>query len=331
MKVDFHFHLEEGPYSNGWLLRTAQALENVLQQNGELSAPRHSLEWVNQITSRLKDRIEKGCFEEEWVFSYFQLGMDKGIQHFGLVDHLYRFQEFRPYYEKFITLDDSPLGMMQKQWLDRVCVYSIEPFLDIVHRAKQQGYPVSLGVEADYFPGGEEELASLLSQYHFDYIIGSIHFLDGWGFDNPETKNMFAKKDLLSLYKQLFDTVKLAAKSGLFHMIGHLDNLKVFNYRPDEKLLLPLYEEVAYVLREMDIATEINTGLAYRYPVKEACPSPAFLKILKQHNVPITLSSDAHFPDDIGTLLDEAVELLKRSGYSEIVYFKEGKRITTSL
>ena len=41
-------------------------------------------------------------------------------------------------------------------------------------------------MEADYFVGGEAELMSLLDGYDFDYIIGSVHFHNGWGFDNPE-------------------------------------------------------------------------------------------------------------------------------------------------
>ncbi|CAM4104811.1 PHP domain-containing protein [Paenibacillus alkaliterrae] len=331
MKVDFHFHLEEGPYSTGWLQRTARALENVHRGSGRLDRSSHSLEWIGQLTELLRERVERGCFSPEWLAYYFELGKERGIGHFGMVDHLYRFTEFRPYYEKHMILNESPLGRMQQYWLDRVCVTSIEPFIQAVRKAQQDGYPVSLGVEADYFPGGEEELGELLSRYELDYVIGSVHFLDGWGFDNPETQHLFAEKDLPALYNQLFETVKGAAASGLFDMIAHLDNLKVFNYRPDESVLLPMYEDAAAALKKADVATELNTGLAYRYPVKEACPSPAFLQVLQRHGVPITLSSDSHFPDDIGTMLDDAAALLDRAGYTEIVYFKEGRRMTTPL
>lgn len=332
MKVDFHFHLEEGPYSIGWLQRTTQALENIHRTKGTLHhVARHSLEWINELSELLKDRLSQGCFSEAWLSHYFEQGMKRGIERFGMVDHLYRFTEFRSYYEKHMIVDDTPLGRMQYDWLDRVCVSSIEPFLAAVRKAKENGYPVSLGVEADYFLNGEDELRELLGRYELDYVIGSVHFHDGWGFDNPETQHLFKDKDLFELYKQVFETVKSAAASGMFNMIAHLDNLKVFNYRPDEALLLPLYEEVAQTLLKENVATEINTGLAYRYPVKEACPSPAFLQILSQYDVPITMSSDAHFPDDIGTMLDEAAELLLASGYSEIVYFQEGKRMSTPL
>src|SRR5690554_3649023 len=126
-------------------------------------------------------------------------------------------------------------------------------------------------------------------------VIGSVHFYEGWGFDNPEVKHLFEERDLFQLYKNEFEYVMRAAESGLFDIIAHLDNLKVFNYRPDEAHLKEMYHEVAAVLKRCDVATEINTGLAYRYPVREMCPSPSFLTVLHEHGVPITLSSDAHF------------------------------------
>jgi histidinol-phosphatase (PHP family) len=333
VKVDFHFHLEEGPYSLNWLQRTMKAIDNVDQMTSNLKRRGHTntLQWISDSEKALHHRLESGCFTEEWLEAYITIGQSRGIERFGIVDHLYRFTEFLPYYEEHMILDDSDLGRKQRYWYDRVCIGSIEPFLAVVRKIQAKGYPISIGVEADYFPGGEEKLASLLVNYELDYVIGSVHFLDGWGFDNPETKGLFEEKNLLELYGKLFDNLAAAARSGLFNIIAHLDNLKVFNYRPDEQELIPLYHQIAQVLQDTNMATEINTGLAYRYPVKEMCPSPAFLRILHDYDIPIMLSSDAHFPDDIGTMLDEAAALAKETGYEEIVYFKERQRVKITL
>jgi histidinol-phosphatase (PHP family) len=293
--------------------------------------PRHSLAWINEMKDKLSARLEQGSFSSQWLGYYLERGKRLGIQRFGIVDHLYRFEEFRSYYEKHMILDDSVLGQKQQYWLDRVCIGSIEPYLKLIQEAKQAGHPIALGVEADYFPGGEVELGELLARYDLDYVIGSVHFIDGWGFDNPDLVEKFEEYDLVGLYRKLFDCVLGAIHSGLFDIIAHLDNLKVFNYRPDEALLWPMYEEVAAALKSAGIASEINTGLAYRYPVKEMCPSPAFLQVLHKHGVPITLSSDSHFPDDIGTMLDEAAELAMRTGYEEVIYFEGKQRKVLSL
>ncbi|AJY74759.1 PHP domain-containing protein [Paenibacillus beijingensis] len=331
MIVDCHFHLEEGPYSVDWLKRTALALEVLERENGGFSEPGHSLAWINEMKEKLAQRLDEGCFSSRWLGYYLQRGKQLGIKRFGIVDHLYRFEEFRSYYEKHMTLDDSELGRMQRYWLDRVCIGSIEPFLDVVRGAREEGHPISLGVEADYFPGGEAELGALLSKYELDYVIGSVHFVDGWGFDNPQLQYKFEEQNLEALYRRLFDHLLGAIRCGLFDIIAHPDNLKVFNFRPDESLLLPMYEEVAAAMKAADVATEINTGLAYRYPVKEMCPSPAFLSIIHKHGVPITLSSDSHFPDDIGTMLGEAAQLAQRTGYEEVVYFEGRQRKTLTL
>lgn len=113
-----------------------------------------------------------------------------------------------------------------------------------------------------------------------------------------------------------------AIASGLFDIVAHLDNLKVFGYRPPEAELVPFYQRIAQLLREHGAATEINTGLYYRYPVKEMCPSYTFLHILCEHGVPITTSSDSHFPDHLGSYLDDAREILRKVGYREIAAFE---------
>ncbi|CAM4514219.1 histidinol-phosphatase (PHP family) [Paenibacillus endophyticus] len=327
MKVDFHFHLEEGPYSFKWLQRTASAIANLAGSEER----KHSLSWMTTQIERLQKRLSEGSFSEHWIETYMTAGQLRGIERFGIVDHLYRFDEFRNYYERYMTLDNSDLGRLQHNWLEQVRIGSIDEYLSVVQKTQKKGYPISLGVEADFFPGGEVELKKLLDQYELDYVIGSVHFIDGWGFDNPELQHLFEKRNLLDLYAQGFEHVKQAARSGIFDIIAHLDNLKVFNYRPKEADMLELYDDVAKTLKEADVASEINTGLAYRYPVKEMCPNPTFLNRLYAHGVPITLGSDSHFPDDIGTMLEEAEQLARDTGYTEIVYFENRKRIHTAL
>jgi histidinol-phosphatase (PHP family) len=79
-------------------------------------------------------------------------------------------------------------------------------------------------------------------------------------------------------------------------------------------------------MKQCNVITEINTGLAYRCPIAESCPSPLFLSVLAEHKVPLTLSSDSHFPDDIGMLLDEAHMAAIKAGYKELAIFRDGKR-----
>lgn len=326
MKIDMHFHLEEGPYSLRWLSRTLQALASTEPKPYQMSD--HTLGYAEEMSKLLDNRIWNGCFSEDWLDRYLTTGRARGIEAFGVVDHLYRFRECRPYYEKHMRLDDSPIGKLQKTWLDQVCVASLSEYVEFVLEAKKTRPDLSLGIEADFFPGGEDELQGLLAEHEWDYVIGSVHFLEGWGFDNPETQARFMDLDPIDTYARYFDLLVQACASGLFQIIAHPDNLKVFGFRPaNEEDLLPLYRKLAEEMILSGVATEINTGLAYRFPIAESCPSPLFLSVIAQYRVPLTLSSDAHFPDDIGMLLDEARAAAVEVGYTELTVFSGRKPI----
>lgn len=271
---------------------------------------------IKRKSALFEERLTQGDYSEWWLDLYLETALQKGLTQVGIVDHLYRFEETKDYFLKYMDVSDTALGNRQREWLDQVMTHNMHEFVDFINsqKAKWQaaGVELKLGIEADYFVGGEEELKALLAPFKFDYIIGSVHFNHGWGFDNPELESKFKEYDLVKLYEDHFSTVINAAESGIFSFIAHLDNLKVFNYRPDEALLLQSYEKVAQALSDNNVATEVNVGLKYRYPVKEQCPSEAFIKVLSEHDVKFTTSSDSHFPHDIGIYNAEIRALLKK-------------------
>ncbi len=314
-----------------WLDRTNVALNYFQPINDKL----HTRAWMNKSMDRLNERLHKGAYDSSWLDLYLEEAKKKGLNEVGIVDHLYRFQETRAYFEKNLDMSDTYIGNTQRKWLNQVMTENMENFVKVITDAKSrwadEGITLRLGIEADYFPGSEEELKKLLSLYEWDYVIGSIHYLYGWGFDNPETETHFQEYQLIDLYKDFFKVVEQAIRSQLFQFVAHLDNLKVFNYRPEESLLFPLYSKIAKALVETDTATEINAGLFYRYPVKEMCPSPLFLDILIREGVSFTTSSDSHFPDDIGAYIDQNTKMLLDKGISEIATFDSKIRIMKPL
>lgn len=331
MKVDYHIHLEEGPYSLAYVEKTLKALEHF----SSMKEKKHTKEWLVQAMKLMGKRLDETEYSTWWLDFYLQEALNKGIKEVGIVDHLYRFKETKAYFTKYMDVSSEEVGKKQADWLEKVMVRSLKEFVTFITSEKEKwaskGVELRLGIEADYFVGGEEELKSILSNYDFDYVIGSVHFYEGWGFDNPELQHKFKQYDLNELYYNHFETVKKAAKSGIFDFIAHLDNMKVFNYRPDEASLVEIYKEVAKTLVENDMATEINPGLFYRYPVKEMCPSPMFLDILLAEGVKFTTSSDSHFPNDLGIYSDDIKKMLVEKGVNEVVTFDKKKRIVKPL
>ena len=183
---------------------------------------------------------------------------------------------------------------------------------------------IRLGAEMDMDLDRVDEISRIIEQYDFDYVIGSIHYLGDWPFDQVQYRDRFEQSDLDKLYERFFGTIMAAARSGLYDIAGHPDNLKRMGYRPDSDLE-PLYEAVAGVFSEMNVAFELNTS-GYDYPAREAYPAPAFLKILNRHNVPVTVGSDSHKPEHVGRHYDRALELLLEAGYDSVATFHKRQR-----
>lgn len=182
-------------------------------------------------------------------------------------------------------------------------------------QALQQAHPgyVLLGVEADYRPDTIDEVAAVLGEHPFDYVIGSVHFLGGWGFDDPRHVDLYRSHDINELWREYLDLVGQAAETGLFTILGHLDLLKKFGYHPGDSVRPELERLVERVARA-GVLVEINTG-GLRKPAGEAYPSAEILALLHRAGVAVTFGSDAHRPSEVGRDFEQAVRLARSAGY----------------
>jgi histidinol-phosphatase (PHP family) len=181
------------------------------------------------------------------------------------------------------------------------------------------GY-VLLGVEADYRPHTVSEVASLLRNHPFDYTIGSVHHLGAWGFDDPSQIDEYDDRDIDEVWIEYFELVGDAAESGLFTILGHLDLVKKFGYRPTRVLNVELDLLVGRIARA-GVLVEINTAGLHK-PAGEAYPTLDILRRLCQAGVAITFGSDAHRPEEVGRDFDHAAELARAAGYEGFAYLE---------
>ncbi len=193
----------------------------------------------------------------------------------------------------------------------------------------QKRYPeikIKLGIEADYFPGLEEESKKIIDQYEFDYVIGSVHFIENWGFDNINQIDQWKEKDINQVYRDYYALLKRSAQSGLFDIIGHSDLVKKFGQKPSEDVSDSI-REAAQAFSEHNLVCEINTS-GLRRPVSEIYPSLDVLEIYREYDVPIIFGSDAHKPKDVGCDFDLAYQLALNAGYNEETLFEKREKIT---
>ena len=190
-------------------------------------------------------------------------------------------------------------------------------------RSRYTGYTIKVGLEADYLPGYEDKTRAMLEAYPYDYVIGSIHFIDNWAFDDPDERVRWKDKDINRVYRDYYDLLRRSAAAKLFDIMGHVDLVKKFGHRATEDLGAEI-EHTARVFRESGVTVEVNTS-GLRKPVGEIYPSLSVLKIYHKAGVPITFSSDAHDPADVGRDYDKAAELALAAGYREYRVFKARK------
>jgi histidinol-phosphatase (PHP family) len=174
---------------------------------------------------------------------------------------------------------------------------------------------VLLGIEADYRPETVSDVRALLESESFDYVIGSVHHLGDWGFDDPRQMDGYDSREIDDVWVEYLELVGEAAESGLFTILGHLDLVKKFGYRPTRALDNEL-DRVVDRIAWAGVLIEINTAGLHK-PVQEAYPSPDILRRLRDAGVAITFGSDAHRPEEVGRDFAHAVDLAREAGYEE--------------
>ena len=179
---------------------------------------------------------------------------------------------------------------------------------------------IKVAIEADFIPGHEARTRAIVNGYAYDYVIGSIHFIKDWGFDNPDERSKWDASDINKVYQNYFGLLRESAQSGFFNIMGHVDLVKKFGNRPTEDMTKEV-EKTADVFKVSNVVVEINTS-GLRKPVKEIYPALSHLKIYCAAGVPLTFGSDAHDPKDVGRDFAAAVDLAKAAGYKEYVLFK---------
>ena len=241
----------------------------------------------------------------EAVRRFVEAAAARGIDEIGFSEHTYYFREFEELIEH--PYQRSRIG------------HSLDAYVDAVLEAKRQGLPVKLGLEVDYFSGRESELAEILAPYPWDYLLGSVHIVAGEAVDMEP--GLWARFPVEEVWRRYFETLRELAGSGLVDVLAHADLVKIFGMRPDRGEIAVHEAEVAEAVAEAGLAVEVSTA-GLRRRVAEIYPSPTLLAELHARGVPVTLASDAHVYHDVGRDFDQALELVRATGYETVTVFE---------
>ena len=229
-----------------------------------------------------------------------------------------------------MILDDSFVGSFQKKWLKtNKFKHTIDDYFNFMAQLREHGYEAKIGIEVCNFQN-QAKVREILDKYPFDYVIGSIHFIRGWAYDSEEIKAEWQQHSLEDIYEWYTQEIEHLCAGGLYDVLGHPFNIRLYKYFPDFDVT-PYLLRAVQALKKADMGIDVNTGTYYRYPVQEISPYGDFLKLAKEYELPIITSSDAHKPEDCGAYIDDAIKYVKEYGYIEGMTFNKRKRTMVPL
>lgn len=188
-------------------------------------------------------------------------------------------------------------------------------------------FPVRLGIELGLQPHLADLHTDILSQYPFDYVIGSSHVVHGF---DPYYPEFYAGRKEEDCYREYFVSIleNIRAFDG-FDVYGHIDY--VVRYGPTKNAnyswthYQDVIDEILKLLIEKGKGIEINTG-GFKYGLGHPNPTEEIIHRYRELGGEIiTIGSDAHAPQHIGYDFQKVPSILKNTGFKYFTVFNKRK------
>lgn len=227
------------------------------------------------------------------------------------------------------TCKESGINMIITEHMDlkypkpKSFVFNPDEYLQTFNKYKSDS--LLLGIELGMRLDCVNECKNIEKNHDFDFVLGSVHMVDGIDIYYEDLYNDRNKKDAYSLYlKCMYDCVK---SYTFIDSLGHIDYIARYARYEDKELYYDefsdLIDPILKLLVSMDKSIEINTR---RFTDKSVIPN--LLRIYRRFNelggTMVTIGSDSHSTDTIGRGISEAKEIAEKCGL-RIVYYKNRK------
>lgn len=185
---------------------------------------------------------------------------------------------------------------------------------------------ILIGVEMGMQPHLGERIQKTLSDWPFDFCIGSQHIVYGRDPYYPYLWEQYSAKEIYRKY--LTETLENVTVLDCFDTLGHLDYVTRYGVpmpdgRNDQVILenMDVIEEILKTLIRKDKGLEINSA-ALRKGQANPNPNPIVLKrYIELGGKILTVGSDAHYSRDIAADFDRVEQILKDCGVKSLYRF----------
>ena len=197
----------------------------------------------------------------------------------------------------------------------------------------QNQIEILIGVELGLQPHLGKVYKALAENYPFDFIIGSVHILDGM---DPYFKEYFEDKTDEEGYRRGFEiTLENIKNISDYDVLGHLDYVVRYGKNQDRDYSYSKYadyiDEILKHLIAHGKGLEMNTA-GFKYGLSFAHPHTDVLKRYRELGGEIiTIGSDGHKPEHIAYDFHKVSDILKACGFKNYTEFRHRKPIFRQL
>ena len=195
---------------------------------------------------------------------------------------------------------------------------------------------IYLGLEADYIPGYSERFPEMIEDAGLDYVIGSVHLvmkpgstdhsdilcIDGPREDFIRNIDEIYQGDVRALVEAYYYQQREMVATQRPSAIGHLDKINMQNkgelFNEQARWYKDAVDYLLDTIAAQGTIVELNTRGVYTGKTDVFFPEREVVEKCFERNIPMMVNTDAHHPDQLDELFDEATDLLKDVGYDEV-------------
>lgn len=193
-------------------------------------------------------------------------------------------------------------------------LFSLRDYREHINKlqALYEGFELYCGVEVGDYHITKSLAEELLCLYHFDIVLGSVHFLSDHTNIAINTANPLDNKQTKDYYLQ---NLKLVSGCDI-DILAHLGVFKrYYHSHVSDALFFPIIRDIFNVMIERKIALEINFS-GFRKTCKELIPTREVLDLyFEMGGRLVSIGSDSHSIDHFDDHYDKLIEPLSKVEY----------------
>ncbi len=239
-----------------------------------------------------------------------------GVTELALTEHLFRFRQADALLGGFWDDERVPPALAESMagyWKFHATA-DLDAYVACAQEAKEAGLPVVIGLEVDYYEDRMDTVAALLAGYPFDVLLGSVHWVGGWRFDDlddPVSMAEWSVRDVDACWDSYTRALEELAATGSCDVLAHPDLMKVAGHLPAAPA--EWWDRMAEAAASSGMAAELSSS-GWRKPVGEQYPALGLLERFVARGVSLTTASDAHHLDHVAHRADDLRAVLASVG-----------------